>query len=67
MQDVQDAFLNSQFAYAVKVSMGDTVPGTQFKVKFVHEDQFVNDNNGIRVYIAERGSTTVVAYRGTDS
>jgi len=67
-KDIQDALWASKYAYLEgEISVGDLVPGTNFRVTVLKEAKLFDDGTGFRVYVAEEGMTTIVAYRGTDS
>lgn len=68
LTDMQIAIKLSTFAYE-DCQVGDKIPGTSFKVTFVHEDKIFDHKNdpGFKVVLAEQNKVTYVAYRGTDT
>jgi len=65
LADVKVAVEASKFAYNDKVSVGQYVPGTRFKVKRVLNPSL--HGKTLRAIVATYGSTTLIIFRGTNN
>lgn len=67
-KDVQDAAYASSLAYDDnKLIIGAKVPNTDYKITMIKEEKIFHDGAGFLVFLAEKGSTTMVTFRGTDT
>jgi len=63
--DVQLAWKASEFAYQDGSVNGALIPGTNFRIIAHGEDEVREGKTPVKVFVAEYGQTTIIAYRGT--
>lgn len=66
IEDIQNAFLASKIVYEDNLQIGKIIPYSGFQIKNVEQEYFTEGGAGIKVLLAEKGYTTIVAFRGTD-
>ena len=67
-KDVQDAVYASYVAYKEhKLGVGKYVPNSNYKITLLKEEKIFDDGAGFLVFLAEKGTTTMVTFRGTDT
>ena len=50
-----------------KLGVGKYVPNTNYKITLLKEEKIFDDGAGFLVFLAEKGTTTMVTFRGTDT
>ena len=66
VDDIQNAIHASKIVYDDEVHVGSIIPYTGFKVTLLKTDYLHEKSEGVRVLLAEKDFTTIIAFRGTD-
>jgi len=65
--DIQHAWKTSKYTYDVNAKTGQSVPFVKYQVVMDKTEYFQGQDTGVKVIIALKGKTTIIAFRGTNT